>query len=301
MSDIPVSGSETPDSEESSNEPVPEPAPPGSVGSEQIPRPAQPYGEPAAPGYGQPAQPGYGEPAPPGYGPQPPPGYGYGQPAPPGYGQQPPPGYGYGQPAQPGYSQQPPPGYGYGQPAPPSYGQPGFGPPGYGPPGYQPGSFGAGTFGGQTGPQLASWGARLGGWLIDWVMLLVVDLVIVVPLHLVRTVHVLTSSGAATSHPSVRPVGDLVAIVIVLVYGTLMCGSKRGQTVGMMAAGCRVVTLASGESIGYGRALGRAAFEYLLAIALFVPWIVDMLFPLWDSRKQTLHDKVSGTVVVRVK
>jgi uncharacterized RDD family membrane protein YckC len=31
-----------------------------------------------------------------------------------------------------------------------------------------------------------------------------------------------------------------------------------------------------------------------------VPWIVDMLFPIWDPMNQTLHDKVSGTVVVRV-
>jgi RDD family len=37
-----------------------------------------------------------------------------------------------------------------------------------------------------------------------------------------------------------------------------------------------------------------------LAGFLFVPWIVDMLFPLWDSRKQTLHDKVTGALVLEV-
>ena len=26
-----------------------------------------------------------------------------------------------------------------------------------------------------------------------------------------------------------------------------------------------------------------------------------MLFPLWDTRRQTLHDKVAGSVVLRVR
>jgi uncharacterized RDD family membrane protein YckC len=280
MSDIPVSGSETPDEEQPSNLP-----PPGSVPSQ----------EPQAPG-----QPGYGQQPPPGYGQQPPPGYGYGPPAQsgygpppqPGYGQQPPPGYGYGQPTQSGY----------GQPAQPGYAAPGYSPPGYGPSGYgQAGSFGSGTFGGPATPQLAGFGARLGGWLIDWLLLLVVNLVIIVPLHLFRTTHVLAANGVSTSHFTLRPLGDVIAVVVVLVYGTLMCGSRRGQTVGMMVSGCRAVTVTTGESIGYPKALGRAAFEYLMAILLFLPWVVDMLFPLWDARKQTLHDKVSGTVVTKIK
>jgi uncharacterized RDD family membrane protein YckC len=30
-----------------------------------------------------------------------------------------------------------------------------------------------------------------------------------------------------------------------------------------------------------------------------LPWVLDVLFPLWDPKKQTLHDKVSGTIVIR--
>ncbi len=331
MSDIPTTGSESPDPDESSESPAPDVVPPDSVPSGLPPAPdgQPPDGQPVEPGYQQPApppgytqpQPGYGQPAPPpgygGYGqPAQPPGYGYGHQPQPGYGQPPQPGYG--QPSQPGYGQQPQPGYGqpsqsgYGQQAPPpgygyGYGQPqpGYGqapPPGYGPPGYgQSAAFGMGTFGGPAGQQFASWGTRLGGWLIDWLLLLVVDLVIVLPFHLVAKHPYLLSTGGTGTHYSVRPFGDLISIAIVLAYGTLSCGSKRGQTVGMMAVGCRAVTATAGEPIGYGKALGRAAFEYLMAILLFLPWIIDMLFPLWDARKQTLHDKVTGTVVVRVR
>jgi len=31
-----------------------------------------------------------------------------------------------------------------------------------------------------------------------------------------------------------------------------------------------------------------------------IPAILDYLWPLWDRKKQALHDKVVGSVVVRV-
>jgi uncharacterized RDD family membrane protein YckC len=30
-------------------------------------------------------------------------------------------------------------------------------------------------------------------------------------------------------------------------------------------------------------------------------WLLDMLFPLWDKQRQTLHDKIAKTVVLRVR
>jgi uncharacterized RDD family membrane protein YckC len=34
------------------------------------------------------------------------------------------------------------------------------------------------------------------------------------------------------------------------------------------------------------------------AVALFTPWVIDMLFALWDTRKRTIHDDVGGSIVV---
>jgi uncharacterized RDD family membrane protein YckC len=67
----------------------------------------------------------------------------------------------------------------------------------------------------------------------------------------------------------------------------------------MMAVRARAVDATHGGGIGYGRALGRAVVEYLFIVVLFVPWVVDMLYPLWDGRRQTLHDKATNTVVVK--
>jgi uncharacterized RDD family membrane protein YckC len=151
--------------------------------------------------------------------------------------------------------------------------------------------------------RLAGYGSRLGAWLIDWLILGIVVLPILVVTHSIHHTHstvivnglVSQQSGYHVSFP-----GAALQVVITLAYGSLLCGSKGGQTLGMMLVGTRAVDIANCGPIGFPRALGRAAFEYLMAFLLFVPWIIDMLFPIWDPQNQTLHDKVSRTVVVKV-
>ena len=84
-----------------------------------------------------------------------------------------------------------------------------------------------------------------------------------------------------------------------MAYGTLLCGSKRGQTVGMMAVGVRAVDIGSGGSDRLRTRPVARLFEYLMAAVLLIPWVIDMLFPLWDPMRQCLHDKVSRTIVIQ--
>jgi uncharacterized RDD family membrane protein YckC len=149
------------------------------------------------------------------------------------------------------------------------------------------------------GPQLAGYGARLGGWLIDWLIFFVVFGVIIVIVHGVKTTHTI-SKGVSTPHLHIALIWEFLPAVAVIIYGTLMCGSPSGQTVGMKATGVKVVNASDGHSpIGYGKALGRAVVEYVLSIVFFLPWVLDMLFPLWDKMKQTLHDKAVSAVVIK--
>ena len=75
----------------------------------------------------------------------------------------------------------------------------------------------------------------------------------------------------------------------------------------MMAAGVRAVGAQDRGALGYGRAFGRALVEGVLRLInlvfflLGLVWILDMLFPLWDKQRQTLHDKVVGSVVIRTR
>ena len=65
----------------------------------------------------------------------------------------------------------------------------------------------------------------------------------------------------------------------------------------MMAVGTRCVDAAGGTTIGYGRALLRWFVSVVLEITL-IGGILDILWPLWDSKNQTIHDKAASSVVV---
>lgn len=210
-------------------------------------------------------------------------------------------------PSYPPPASGPPPSY---PGAPPPY--PG-GPPPYpgGPPPYPPGAppyppggwYGSGPApggGGVFGPSVyASYGARLGGWLIDAIIVWIVIYLVEIPLRSAKVATITLHSHTGVRSGRVSVLGLVLEVVIVLVYGAFFCGSTRGQTLGMMAVGVRAVDRDTGAPIGFTRALGRGAFEYLMVFVFFLPWVLDMLFPLWDPRSQTLHDKVSRTVVVR--
>lgn len=205
-------------------------------------------------------------------------------------------------PGQPPYAGQPP----YtGQP--PYSGVPPYAaPPVYGsapPYGGAPPPYGSTSYGypsaGVMSPPYASWGRRLGGYLIDVAIITIPELIIAFGAHWISITHTVNPvTLQSTPHVHTRPVVFIFPL-ITLAYGMLFVGSERGQTPGMMAVGVQARDPRTGGSIGYGRALWRAFFEFLMAIVYSIPWIIDMLWPLWDGQKQTLHDKVSNTIVIR--
>ena len=161
----------------------------------------------------------------------------------------------------------------------------------------------------QAGVPYATWPTRLGGWLIDFVIFLVPLIILFVLFRHTQTLelHLMARRGThVRRHISALPF--LLTGVLYVIYGTVLCGSARGQTVGMMAVGVRAVRDEQGYGeLGYARALARALFEgvlrliSLLFFLLGVLWLLDMLFPLWDAKRQTLHDKVAGSVVLRLR
>ena len=197
-----------------------------------------------------------------------------------------------GPPSFPGNAPPPPPGEATGPPAFPTGGRiPGGGP----------------TSVGTADTAFASWGIRLGGYLIDTAIFLVVLVVLLVLFRHTNTLelHLMARRGGRRRHLSALPF--LITGALYVVYGTVLCGSARGQTVGMMAVGVRALREGSLGVLGYGRALARAVVEgvlrllELLSVVLGLIWLLDMLFPLWDKKRQTLHDKVAGSVVVRLR
>ena len=241
------------------------------------------------PGYGQqppPQQPGYGQG---GYPPPPQqPGYGQGgypqqpqQPQQPGYGQQP----AYGQ--QGGYGQQPDPNQQGGYP-PQGYGQqPGYPqqPGGYG--GYPPQQYPQPNYG---GPQLASWGVRFGAFLID-------NLIIFIPM----TVITFALLGSAMTDPSSLSSGkaaliDLLRLVLGVgaTVGFGYLDATKG-TPGKRMLGLRVLREDNGQPVSVGLGIGRKFLGFVNVITC----CIGGLWPLWDEKRQALHDKIVKTVVVK--
>ena len=152
-------------------------------------------------------------------------------------------------------------------------------------------------------PDLARYGVRLGAWLLDFVIVWAISIPLLIPFgglfHLTTTNTVSNGSmfNTRSAGVSVHGLGLLVQVAVVLLYGMLFIGSTRGQTPGMMLAGIRCVDADLGR-VGYGKALLRAFVEYVLAVLFFLPWVIDMLFPLWDWKKQTIHDKAVGSLVI---
>jgi uncharacterized RDD family membrane protein YckC len=124
------------------------------------------------------------------------------------------------------------------------------------------------------------WWQRVGATIIDGLVLLIPNFIV-------------DAAGG-------RGVGTLLSLVINAVYITLML-SRRGQTVGNMAVGTRVVDSRTGLAPSAGKAFVRWLSEIVLVILLVLPVILDILWPLWDSQNQTLHDKMAGTYVIRTR
>ncbi len=125
-----------------------------------------------------------------------------------------------------------------------------------------------------SGPRAGFW-RRFAGLLIDFILVGIVTAILRVLL---------------------KTPGELIGIVIEAGYFTYLVGSPRGQTFGMSAMGIRVISLADGQSIGYGRAFVRWIGMIVSAIVIYIGY----LWMLWDRESQTWQDKFAGSVVVPV-
>jgi len=141
-----------------------------------------------------------------------------------------------------------------------------------------------------AGSVLASFGKRLAGYLLD-------GLIVYLPCILVARV----ALGAGKHSNATLFVVGAIPTVVSVIYAWLMLTYAGGQTLGMKAVRVRCIDAASGQSVTSGRAAGRCAAWFVFSAAsliIFIPLLLDLLWPLWDKENQTLHDKIASTLVV---
>jgi uncharacterized RDD family membrane protein YckC len=176
------------------------------------------------------------------------------------------------------------------------------------------------------GVPLAGWGARLGAYLIDGLILGVLGALAAIPWlgQLIDSYSELFdeamdagSTGAtvdttAFAEDVAGPLLTitLLALAISLVYNVAFL-VWRGATPGKMALGLQVRLRERPGRLGFGTALvrwlaqaGVPGLISLVPVAGSLIWVyslLDGLWPLWDQNRQSLHDKVAKTNVVRTR
>lgn len=127
--------------------------------------------------------------------------------------------------------------------------------------------------------QYAGFGGRLVAILIDGILLSVVGSVL---------------GLLVGSRPGEAGAGSGINLLLgIIYYGYFL--STTGQTLGGRAMGIKVV-----DANGNVLPVGKAVLRYLASIVSAIILGIGYLMMLWDSKKQTLHDKIAGSYVVKV-
>jgi len=99
-------------------------------------------------------------------------------------------------------------------------------------------------------------------------------------------------------------IGMLITSISVFglgIFNKVFLVSKRGASIGQGVMKLKVV-----DATGNIPPLGTLLLRLLVQVGMsFIPFLsiflvlLDVLWPLWDEKKQTLHDKAAGTFVIK--
>ena len=88
-----------------------------------------------------------------------------------------------------------------------------------------------------------------------------------------------------------------VSMFVVGLYNGVYLVASRGASIGQGVMKLKVVD-SNARLLTSGTAFLRLLVRVLLSI-IAVIWILDLLWPLWDDKRQTLHDKAVGSFVLK--
>lgn len=158
------------------------------------------------------------------------------------------------------------------------------------------------------GVPLATWGKRLGAWVLDGVIITAISTPFTArywgtlvdqmsrisenPKMSQAQVQQIQSDIAGASIPM-----SLITFLVATIYCLIFWTRGSAQTPGKRMLGISVRNRERPGPLTIGEALKRRVVPLIGLVIGLVP-LLDGLWPLWDSKRQALHDKVAGTVVV---
>lgn len=151
----------------------------------------------------------------------------------------------------------------------------------------------------------ASWGRRVLGYLVDALVGTVAAIPLLVGYWMIygdldfrtdingnRVVDENTTDISSTSIAML--VLGLVIVVAFNLYNVVFRQGSSGYTFGKTAVGIRLVSASDGQPVGALICFLRQLAHYVDSLVCYLGW----LWPLWDAKRQTLGDKIVGTVVI---
>jgi uncharacterized RDD family membrane protein YckC len=123
----------------------------------------------------------------------------------------------------------------------------------------------------------ANWGQRVGAYLIDWLsqVILVILAFVLIKVPILTAIFLLGAFGWS-------------------VYNRWYLAGTTGQSLGKKTLHLKLVSEQTGQPIGVLMAFVRDICHIVDTAICYVGY----LFPLWDEKRQTIADKIVGTVVV---
>lgn len=148
----------------------------------------------------------------------------------------------------------------------------------------------------------ASWADRVIGYIID--SLFVGAAIIVLMVVIGGFFGSMAALGGGEQMFGGAPQGMCCLVFVLFPVSTLLVGlynrgylvSQRGYSIGQGIMKLKVID-ANGQLLTQGNAMIRLLAQAALGFIPFVG-ILDLLWPLWDDNRQTLHDKAVGAFVI---
>jgi uncharacterized RDD family membrane protein YckC len=149
------------------------------------------------------------------------------------------------------------------------------------------------------GATYAEWADRVVGYLID--SLLVGAGMLVLYLVLGSLFAMLAGARSDLAGPMCCMLIVLFPISTLLVgfFNRVYLVAQRGSSIGQGVMRLKVVDI-NGNLLTMGTALIRLLAQVGLSFLPFVGPLLDLLWPLWDEKRQTLHDKAVGSYVLKM-
>jgi uncharacterized RDD family membrane protein YckC len=199
--------------------------------------------------------------------------------------------------------------------------------------GYGQGGYGSAPYAGvqvgrattPDGEELSGWWRRLVAYLLDGIILGVLTSIVALPWvrqvsdaygRLIDEVLAAAEQGSGEVPGQAEFIAEIagplftisiIALVISLVYNVIFLRWKAA-TPGKLALGLRIRLRETPGPLSFATIAKRWVAQNAYAVLSYVPvlgflaglyYLLDHLWPVWDSRRQALHDKLAATNVVR--